>query len=237
MNFTAAGAQARQQPAELSIAMNTTLPAVPAPSSLVEMTGPGGPVGGVRVDAVADGVLTLSPPRGGLDAARPAPGDQVVLRWPAGPRGRYAMAGTVVGAVAADRLQVRAGGEPQIEQDRHYVRGGGGEQVRMRLPEPAGAAQHSGWICDISERGVRAHFAAAPVAPGDPLCLQIDLDADTVDLTGTVLKLSVLEPEDDSDPTRIEVVAVFEADEAQAQIIRRYVLRHQLLTRLRTAGE
>ncbi len=34
----------------------------------------------------------------------------------------------------------------------------------------------------------------------------------------------------------VEVVAVLTVDETQAQVIRRYVLRQQLLARARTAG-
>jgi hypothetical protein len=223
----------------------TTHPAVPAPSTLVEMTASDGPVPGVRVDAVLDADLILSVPRDTPGAGCPAAGEQLVLRWPAGPRGRYAVDGTVVDAASGDRVRVRTVGEPRIEQDRHYVRGGGGEPVRLHVP---GGAETVGWIRDISERGVRAHFAAAAVRAGDPVRLHIKLDADTVDLTGTALKVADLpatgEPGADGLPESadvgadgVEVIAVVEADEVQAQVIRRYVLRQQLLTRLRTAGD
>jgi hypothetical protein len=236
VNFTASGAQAGRDAAEGSYAM-TTSPAVPAPSTLVEMTGSGGPVCGVRVDAVLDADLILSVPRDTPDSGRPTDGEQVILRWPAGARGRYAVGGTVVDAAVGDRVRVRPDGEPRIEQDRHYVRGGGGEQVRLRLPGPAGTAEAAGWIRDISERGVRAHFTDAEVRDGDPVRLQIQLDDDAVDLTGTVLKVSREPGDSTGGSARVEVVAVFEAGEVQAQIIRRYVLRQQLLTRARTAAD
>jgi hypothetical protein len=210
--------------------MNTS-PAVPALSTLVEMTGSDGPVPGVRVDAVQGPVLTLSPPNG---AHSPAVGERLVLRWSAGVRGRYALAGTVLETTAGDRLTVRTEAEAEIEQQRNFVRGGGGEPIRMRRPASTGSAEYAGWIRDISERGVRAHFAEAAVRDGDPLCLRIQLDADVIDVTGTALKVSALPSAEDM---RVEVVAVIDTDEAQAQIIRRYVLRHQLLTRVRTAGD
>lgn len=219
------------------VAMKTSS-AVPAISTLVEMTGSGAPVRDVRIDAAQPGVLTLSLPRAAA-AALPAPGEPVVLRWPAGPRGRYALAGRVVDgpdpAAATDpRITVRTDGDPQIEQDRNFVRGGGGEQVRV---EVAGSAEVGGWIFDISERGLRAQFAEAAIRDGDPLLMHVHLGTDTVHVVGTALKVSHLPSGPDTGPMRVELVAVFAADEVQAQVIRRYVLHQQLLTRVRTAGD
>jgi hypothetical protein len=50
-------------------------------------------------------------------------------------------------------------------------------------------------------------------------------------MAGTALKVRGL----DLGPMRTEVVALFADDEAQAQALRRYVLRQQLLARSRAA--
>jgi hypothetical protein len=155
----------------------------------------------------------------------------VVLRWPAGPRGRHAVNGAVA-AATGDRLRVTTDGEQWIEQARHYVRGGGGEPVHLRM---AGSLGTAGQIRDISERGVRAHFAEAEVQDGDLVHLTVQLDADTIDVMGTALKVAELPP--GAGAARVELIAVFEADERQAQVIRRYVLRHQMKSRARTGGD
>ena len=134
------------------------------------------------------------------------------------------LAGTVV-ETDENRVERRAAGEPAIEQQRHFVRGGGGEQVAAA---PARRADATGWIRDISEHGVRAHFAGVDVRDGDELPLRIQLGHDVVEVTGTATRgraaaASRCRP----GPMSVEVVAIFDADEAQAQIIRRYVLRQR----------
>lgn len=211
-----------------------TYAAVPAISTLVEMTTSGEPLGGVRIDGVRDTRLDLSLPA--ATAERPAVGDAVTLRWAAGPRGRYAVTGTVIEPPADNRLTVAVSGPPVIEQHRHFVRGGGGEQVWLHRYGTTDSAEYAGWIRDISEQGIRAHFADVAVTDGDPLRLRVDLGPDAVDVTGTVLAVRDLPDAGAARPMR-EIVAVIAADEVQAQVIRRYVLQQQLLTRSRTAGD
>jgi hypothetical protein len=184
---------------------------LPDPGTLVEMTASDEPLRGVRV-VHADGaflILSLA-----LDAV-PAVGAQVTLRWPAGDRGRYAQEAVVV-EVDENRIGLEPSAAARLEQQRNYVRGGGGEQVLMCRP---GKPDAIGWIRDISEHSVRAHFA-------------------DVEVPATAAKVASLRQSlPQRGPMSVELVAVFDADETQAQTIRRYVLRQQLLARARTAAE
>jgi hypothetical protein len=137
-------------------------------------------------------------------------------------------------AVDENRIDVAAGSAPALEQNRNFVRGGGGEQVLLRRP---GSADALGWIRDLSEQGIRAHFAGAELAEGDELRLRIELDADTVEVTAVAAKVASLRQSvPRRGPLSVELIAVFTPDEAQAQVIRRYVLRQQMLARS-TAGD
>jgi hypothetical protein len=202
--------------------------ALPGTGTLVELAASdGSPTCGVRVVAARDAVVTLSMAR----AAIPAVGVSVTLRWSAGPRGRYVLSGTVRSA-DENRIDVAAGSAPRVEQNRNFVRGGGGEHVMLRRP---GCADAVGWIRDLSERGIRAHFAGTDLAEGDQVDLHIELDADLVEVTATATKVASLRQAlPHPGPLSVELVAVFTPDETQAQVIRRYILRQQLLTRARS---
>jgi len=208
----------------------TTTP-LPQAGTLVELelTLRDEPLAGVRVVSSDDAALTLSMPV----AAMPAEGVAVTVRWPAGHRGRYALPAKVV-KVDENRCEVVAAGEADIEQQRHYVRGGGGEQVLLRRP---GRSDAQGWIRDISEHSVRAHFADVDVSEGDRFRVRVALDLDVVEMEAVAAKVAGLRQSIPArGPMSVELVAVFTADETQAKMIRRYVLRQQLLTRARTAG-
>ncbi len=199
---------------------------LPDAQSLVEMTVGDEPLSGVRVVRSADDVVTLSL---ALDSV-PDEGVAVTLRWPAGPRGRYALPGRV-DRVDGNRVEVRATGTPDVEQHRHYVRGGGGEHVLLLQ---RGRGDTLGWIRDISEQGVRAHFADVDLTAGAEVGLRVQLENDIVELDATVVKAAGLRQQvPQRGPMSIEVVALFRPDETQARTIRRYVFRQQLLARTR----
>lgn len=208
---------------------------MPAIHTVVEMTSSGEPIPGVRICGVRGTTLDVTLPAAA--PGRTAVGSPVTLHWAAGPRGRWAMDGTVAEAPTDDRLAIETHGDPVIEQDRRFVRGGGGERIWLR---PVGAEQSeetAGWIRDVSERSVRAHFTEQPTGVGVQVRLRIGLDGGIIEVTGTVEKLSEAADVDPSMPRRTEVVAVFDADEVQAQLIRRHVLHQQMLARTRTAGD
>ena len=202
---------------------------LPDADTLVEITASDESIRGVRVLHADGAVVTLSL---ALSAVPPV-GAGVTLRWPAGARGRYAQDALVVG-VDENRVDVRADGPARIEQQRNFVRGGGGEQVLLVRP---GEPDTSGWIRDISEQSVRAHFADVPLHEGAEFRLRIQLDLDLIELDATAAKVASLQQAvPQRGPMSVEVVALLAADETQAQTIRRYVMRQQLLIRARNAG-
>jgi hypothetical protein len=200
---------------------------LPPDGSLIEMTSYGETLPGVRVVHASGAVITLS-----LALAQVPPANSTVeLRWAAAPRGRYAQQGYVV-AVDGNRVDVRFTGSPSVLQSRSYVRGGGGEQIVMVRPdrEPAEGVVH-----DMSERAVRAHFTDIELASGEEMVLRILLDEEEVAFPATALKVSSMRQQVPvRGPLSVEMVAIFvDQDEAQATVIRRYIMRHQLLARQR----
>lgn len=203
----------------------TTSVLLPDAGSYVEMTAAGEPAARVRVVHAEGAGLTLSAP----PAAVPGVGAAITLRWSAAPRGRYSLSCAVVEADES-RLAVEVRGEALVEQHRNYVRGGGGEQVVVYRP---GRPEVPGWIRDISEHGIRAHFPGADIRDDEPLRLRIELGSEVVDLPARTTKVAALPQQVPPGPMSVELVAIFQADEGQAQVIRRYVLRQQLLSRTR----
>jgi hypothetical protein len=132
--------------------------------------------------------------------------------------------------VDENRLKVQAHGEPLVEQQRHFVRGGGGEHVLMHR---AGFPDATGWIRDISEHSMRAHFEGTNVRDGEDLQLRIELGTEVIEVAAISAKVAKLAQQVPPGPMSVELVAIFKATEAQARTIRRYVMRQQLLSRTR----
>jgi hypothetical protein len=191
----------------------------PALHAAVTLSTDGGATLRALVQLVEDEAVSLGLP----DGSMPRPGVGVTLHWPAGPRGRWSQPGTVVAAVGPAgtcpaTVVVHRTGTPTLEQQRQFVRGGGGEPVTVGGVE--------GRLRDIGEQGLRARVPGHGVRRGDAVRARVELDDDVLTFAGTVHKI------DGED-----LVVVFVSDEAQAQIIRRYVLRQQMLARARTAGD
>ncbi|MEV8505304.1 hypothetical protein AB0368_10810 [Actinoplanes sp. NPDC051475] len=204
----------------------TTPAHLPDAGSYVEMTATDEQAARVRVIHAEDEALTLSAPL----AAVPHVGDEITLRWSAAPRGRYSLPCAVVG-IQENQVEVRAAGEASVEQHRHFVRGGGGEQVIMRR---TGWKDAHGWIRDISEGSVRAHFEGTNVTAGEELQLWIQLGTEIVDIPAVACRVAMLPQQVPPGPMSVEIVAIFDTEESLARIIRRYVMRQQLLSRSRT---
>ncbi|WIM97261.1 hypothetical protein ACTOB_000767 [Actinoplanes oblitus] len=200
----------------------------PEDGSHIEMEAGGECHSGVRVVAASAAAVTVSLPRADV----PATGATVTLRWAAAPRGRFEVSAAVA-AVDENRAELRFIGEPQINQNRLYVRGGGGEPIVMTRPELPEAI---GWVHDISERSVRAHFTDVEVRPGHEVSLRTQLGPDVIELPATVTKASAMRQQVPvRGPLSVEMVALYDPEEWQAKIIRRYVMRYQLQMRARTA--
>lgn len=194
----------------------------PADGTRVEMDTGDELLSEVRVVRVTDTVLTLSL---ALDDVPPL-GSVVTLRWPAGPRGTYSVRATVT-ALDENRADFKITHKPAVEQRRMFVRGGGGESV---LLVRADAPESVGLVHDISERSVRAHFSDVDdLRPGQEMRLRVQLDNDVVEFPATALRVSAIRQQVPvRGPLMVEMVAIFEQDERQAKIIRRYVLRQQV---------
>jgi len=183
---------------------------------------------GVRVVAASPTVVTVSLP----SAAVPRVGSPAVLRWSAAPRGKYVVSAEVTSA-GENRVELSLSGDAQIIQNRLYVRGGGGEPIVMTRALHPDAI---GWVHDISERSVRAHFTDVEVRPGHEVALRAQLAGDVVDLAATVIKASSMRQQVPvRGPLSVEMVAIYDPSESEAKIIRRYVMRYQLLVRSKAA--
>jgi hypothetical protein len=184
----------------------------------------------VRVVRVAETTVTLSLP---LADAGMRPGTVVLVRWPAGPRGRYTQQGTVRKA-DENRIDLTMLGEPEIEQLRNFVRGGGGESILLvRADEP----QRIGRVHDLSERSVRAYFGDVDLRPGEEMLLRLQLGEEVVQFPATAYRVAQIRQQVPvRGPLVTEMVAIFEQDERQAKIIRRYVMRLQLQARREAAA-
>jgi hypothetical protein len=203
---------------------------LPPDGSYIEMTSYGETVPEVRVVQTAGTRFTLSMALAHVPPAQ----SPVELRWAAPPRGRLSQPGHVI-SVDGNRIEVRITGTPTVLQSRSFVRGGGGETVTMIRPdrEPAHGVVH-----DMSERAVRAHFTGIELKDGEEMVMRIALGDEEVAFPATALKVSsMLQQVPAEGPLSVEMVAVFaeEPDETQAKIVRRYIMRHQLLTRNRSS--
>jgi hypothetical protein len=200
---------------------------LPADGSYIEMTAYGETLPDVRVVQTAGTVITLSLALADV----PPAGTTVTVRWAAATRGRYALSANVV-AIEGNRVEVRFAGEPAIEQSRHFVRGGGGEPIVLLRP---GHEDAMGFVHDLSERSVRAHFTDIEVHPGHHILLRLQLGEDIVEFPATATKVNSLRQQvPRRGPLSVEMVAVFDSPaEPHARAVRRYIMRHQLLSRAR----
>lgn len=206
---------------------------LPEVNMLVELAVFGGGAYPSRVEDRDGDVVTLAAPMDLLVSDVPEIGQRVTMRWTAGRRGRYAAPGKIV-EMRHERVatwDVVVTGPPEIEQHRQYVRGGGGEPIRLRRTLDPKEPAVDAWVVDISERSARGRFKKVDFQAGDPVTARIVLDDDVIEVEGTVLR-RIEQPE----PHVVDVVVVYEPSETQATAIRRYVLRQQMLSRAREAN-
>lgn len=179
-----------------------------------------------RVEAADGTALSVAAPALPLGAEQPEPGALLDVRW-TDPRGRHHVSARLEavhpephGAWDLRVLQVVG-----VAQERAYVRGGGGEPMRLHPLNPPDDPV-AAVVVDVAERGVRGRFRHVSVAPGDPTTVEFVLDGEVVHVLGRVLRV-VAQPE----LRATDVVVVFEPTEEQARHIRRYVLAGQLRAR------
>ncbi|GAA3167867.1 hypothetical protein GCM10010466_67990 [Planomonospora alba] len=203
---------------------------LPAINALVEIALQDGRVYPTRVEDAEGLTLTVAAPRGVGDIDVPAPGEEVYVRW-TGPRGLYT-APAVFTTSVHDRLSlwtVEAEGTVDYFSRRSAVRVAGGEPVRL-LDAATGREVFHGRFVDISERGARCEGLADGLAPEQEVMIKMVLDDNLVAVQGSVLTVSP------SERNAVVAVVIYDPPEAQAQIIRRYVMNAQIKARRAAAA-
>ena len=228
VNWTHGSPHTGGSPAEPLGTMTSSL--FPPDGSRVELDTGGETFPHIRLVEAAGDIVTLSLALADISLTTGSP---VTLRWPAGPRGRHTQRGTVQ-RIDENRVGVRLLGEVEIEQLRNYVRGGGGESVLLvRASEP----EAIGWVHDISEHSVRAHFTGVDLRPGQEMRLRIQLSDEVVEFPAVALRVSSIRQQVPvRGPLMVEMVAIFDRDERQATAIRKYVMQLQLAARREAAA-
>jgi hypothetical protein len=167
----------------------------------------------------------------------PELGTILSLSWIAGPRGRYVVDARLVSTSRVEGVPTRCWtltveSAPVLNQRRRYVRAGGGEPVRIRADGPGIVI--TGAASDVSEGGVRFRIDGA--RPGDPARVTLDdgepvntivqLGDDMLDADGAVLRTI-----DDPITRTVDMIVTLELSERQAEKVRQYVMRQQMLAR------
>jgi hypothetical protein len=181
-----------------------------------------------RVEDLDGALLTLAAPLDLLVTDVPDAGLELTVRWIAGERGRYA-ADAVINRVVHAHVStwvVEITSRPEIEQNREYVRGGGGEPVELTAGDDG--EPHRGEVIDVSERSVKAVFKRLDIAPGSEVSLRLMLEDEQMTLRGHVYRVV-----DQAATSEVQIVLMLDADETQAQAIRRHVMNLQRLARAR----
>jgi hypothetical protein len=92
-------------------------------------------------------------------------------------------------------------------------------------------------VHDLSERSVRAHFSDVDLRPGEEMLLRLQLGDEVVQFPAIAYRVAQIRQQVPvRGPLVTEMVAIFEQDERQATIIRRYVMRLQLQARREAAA-
>ncbi|GAA2524605.1 PilZ domain-containing protein [Pilimelia columellifera] len=186
----------------------------------------GGETYQTRVDHVGGDVITVTTPLDVRVTDLPEVDTVVTVSW-AGQRGRHKAASTVIGITTGPpgSWRLRLTGTVQVQQQRQFVRGGGGEPLTIRRLG-FGGGTFSGYIVDLSEGGVRGRFQHLELHSGEHVAVRFALEDTELDLPATVLRVA-----DQPALRAIDVVAILNLDEAQATAIRRYILQAQLRAR------
>jgi hypothetical protein len=181
-----------------------------------------------RVEDVDDASFTVAAPRDVPDVARPVVGTSLDLAWlRAG--GRFAVPVRLTGITREQppRYVVEVVGEPYRHNRRAYMRGGGGESIRLTRQTPDAIAVR-GTVVDISEASLRCRVRDADYERDDLLQVSIALGDDVLETTVRVLCVRF-----DKETAWYDVVATYETTEKVGRIIRRYILQQQMAERRR----
>ncbi|MBG0833330.1 PilZ domain-containing protein [Planomonospora sp. ID67723] len=198
---------------------------LPDVNALVEIALPDGRVYPTRVEDTDGLMLKVAAPRGAGDIDVPELGTEVAVRW-TGPRGLYTAPGTFT-ALERSRVSlwtIEAEGSVDYFSRRNAVRVSAGEPIRL-LDLDGGEEVFHGRFIDISERGVRCRGTAAGVSSEQTVLVKMVLENNLLAVEGDVLTTTR------SSGEGVTVVVVYDPPEAQAKLIRRYVMNAQIRAR------
>jgi hypothetical protein len=122
--------------------------------------------------------------------------------------------------------QIELAGEARPANRRQFVRGGGGEIIRLSDADVAGETAVDGVIEDLSEGGVRCRLKQFSGDLGDAITVAIDLSGEMIDAVGTVYDVRTLRRS-----AGMEVVVVYALTEPSAHKVRRYLFERELAAR------
>lgn len=198
-------------------------------NDLVDISLASGAVYPSRVEDVKGEILRIAAVLGSLDGVRLD--DAVELAW-LGNGERLAMPAKVVGRPASQTpvWDVQITGQPRRQNRRGYVRGGGGEAVRLRRPDDA-SPPLDGYVIDVGEASMRARVRSCDYQVEEPLMVTMQLGPDVVAVEGPVVAVRKI-----VETGYVDVVVSFETGEALGRIIRGYIMKWQLEQRRRLAA-
>jgi len=118
-------------------------------------------------------------------------------------------------------------GEPYRHNRRAYMRGGGGEPIRLsrEVPDPIAVG---GTVVDISESSMRCRVRDGAYERGERLQVSIALGEDVLETTVRVHCVRF-----DKENAWYDVVTTYETTEKVGRVIRRYILQQQMAERRR----
>jgi hypothetical protein len=149
------------------------------------------------------------------------------VEWPAD-RSWYVRPGRGLRLIGGDPglCRIELAGEARRANRRRFVRGGGGELIRLFEAEGEGEAAVDGIIADLSEGGVRCRLSEFSGGLGDARAVEIDLPGESIDAVGTVHDLRTLRR-----GAGVEVIVVYTMMEPAARSVRRYLFERELAAR------
>jgi hypothetical protein len=149
------------------------------------------------------------------------------VEWPAD-RSWYVRPGRGLRLIGGDPglCRIELTGEARRANRRRFVRGGGGELIRLSDAEAEGEATVDGIIADLSEGGVRCRLSEFSGGLGDAQAVEINLLGESIDAVGTVYDFRTLRR-----GAGVEVIVVYTLTEPAARTVRRYLYERELAAR------
>ena len=181
-----------------------------------------------RIEDVNDDILLVVAPMGRRGTLPANEGDALELAWLRNDARVAAPARLIERTDERPRYWgVKLVGDVQRHTRRGFVRGGGGERVRVQRTDEPGPTV-DGYVMDIGEVSVRIRLLKCDYRRSHQVTMTITLDNTTVTMPGQVLDVRyVFETE------HFDVIVTYEPTEADRRTIRSYIYRRMVEQRRR----